>query len=150
MISIENSEASIADVTQSIASINRTEKAYFAVYNLARRRMANFYLELNTPEGRDTFRRDIEAEIKLDDQLHELQDVISDSLLEEVITKIRLEAFYINQLLPRIIDEQDAKLRSDFLSNSGLDRFQIEELESEYVEMRAFPPQLLDVVRRPG
>ena len=149
MISIENNEASITDVTDSIASINRTEKAYFAVYNLARRRMANFYLELNTPEGRDTFRRDIEAEIKLDEKLSELQDVISDALLEEVITKIRLEAFYINQLLPRIIDEQDAKLRSDFLSNSGLDRFQIEELESEYVEMRAFPQQLLDVVRRP-
>jgi uncharacterized protein (TIGR04442 family) len=81
--------------------------------------------------------------------MHDLQDAITESLLEEVITKIRLEAFYINQLLPRIIDEQDAKLRSDFLSNSGLDLFQIEELESEYFEMRAFPPQLLDAVRRP-
>jgi uncharacterized protein (TIGR04442 family) len=149
LISIENNEMSIADVTQSIASINRSERAYFAVYSLARRRMANFYLELNTSEGRDTFRREIKAEIEHDEQMHDLQDAITESLLEEVITKIRLEAFYINQLLPRIIDEQDAKLRSDFLSNSGLDLFQIEELESEYFEMRAFPPQLLDVVRRP-
>ena len=69
------------------------------------------------------------------------------SRLEEVITKIRLEAFYINQLLPRIIDEQDARLRHDFLFNSGLDRFQVEELESEYFEMRAFPPQLLETIR---
>ncbi|MEA2465535.1 MAG: hypothetical protein QOJ98_3282, partial [Acidobacteriota bacterium] len=60
------------------------------------------------------------------------------------------EAFYINQLLPRIVDEQDARLRNDFLSNSGLDRFQIEELESEYFEMRAFPPQLLDAIQRPA
>jgi uncharacterized protein (TIGR04442 family) len=149
LISIENNEMSIADVTQSIASINGSERAYFAVYNLARKRMANFYLELNTAEGRETFRREIKAEIAHDEQMGVLQDVITESLLEEVITKIRLEAFYINQLLPRIIEEQDAKLRSDFLSNSGLDLFQIEELESEYFEMRAFPPQLLDAVRRP-
>jgi uncharacterized protein (TIGR04442 family) len=147
LISVENNEMSIADVVESITSINRTERAYFAVYNLARRRMANFYLELNTHEGRDTFRREIKAEIAHDVELHELQDVITESLLEEVITKIRLEAFYINQLLPRIVDDQDAKLRNDFLSNSGLDRFQVEELESEYFEMRAFPPQLLEAIR---
>lgn len=150
MISMENNEASITDVTQSIAAINRSERAYFNAYNLARKRMANFYLELNTPEGRETFRREMQAEIGLDEEMRELQDVITEPLLEEVITKIRLEAFYINQLLPRIIDEQDARLRSDFLSNSGLDRFQIEELESEYFEMRAFPSQLLEIIQRPG
>ena len=147
LISVENNEMSIADVVQAITGINRTERAYVAVYSLARRRMANFYLELNTPEGRETFRREIKAEIAHDEKLHELQDVITEPLLEEVITKIRLEAFYINQLLPRIVDDQDAKLRNDFLSNSGLDRFQVEELESEYFEMRAFPPQLLEAIR---
>lgn len=150
MISLESNESSIADVTLSIAGINRSERAYFAVYSLARKRMANFYLELNTPEGRETFRREIKAEIDQENEIRELQDVITEPLLEEVITKIRLEAFYINQLLPRIIDDQDAKLRNDFLSNSGLDRFQIEELESEYFEMRAFPQQLLDAIQRPA
>ncbi|MCU1229673.1 MAG: hypothetical protein JWO97_2557, partial [Acidobacteria bacterium] len=150
LISIQNNEASLADVTQSIAELNRNERGYFAVYRLARRRMANFYLELNTPEGRETFRREIRAEITHDETLKELQDVIGEPLLEEVITKIRLEAFYINQLLPRIIDEQNAQLRTDFLSNSGLDRFQIEELESEYFELRDFPPQLLEAIQRPS
>jgi len=144
LISIQNNEASLADVTQSISAINRAERAYVAVYELARRRMSNFYLELNTPEGRETFRREIKAEMAGDFE-HE----ITESLLDEVITKIRLEAFYINQLLPRIIEEQDARLRNDFLSNSGLDRFQIEELESEYFEMRAFPAQLLDAIQKP-
>jgi uncharacterized protein (TIGR04442 family) len=147
MISIENNEESIAGVVESISSLNKHERAYMAAYNLARRRMANFYLELNTAEGRETFRREIKAEIAHDPDLRELQDQITEGLLEEVITKIRLEAFYINQLLPRIIEEHDTKLRNDFLSNSGLDRFQIEELEAEYFEMRAFPPQLLEVLR---
>ena len=142
MISIENNE-------ESIASLNRHERGYFAAYNLARRRMATFYLELNTAEGRDTFRREIRSEIAHDPELHDLHDVMTEGLLEEVITKIRLEAFYINQLLPRIVDEQDTRLRSDFLSNSGLDRFQVEELESEYFEMRAFPPQMLESIQKP-
>jgi uncharacterized protein (TIGR04442 family) len=150
MISIENNEESIAGVVDSIASLNRHEKTYFAAYNLARRRMANFYLELNTAEGRETFRREIRAEIAHDPELHELHDYLTEGLLEEVITKIRLEAFYINQLLPRIVEDQDPKLRNDFLSNSGLDRFQVEELESEYFEMRAFPPQLLEAIQRPA
>ena len=150
MISIENNEESIAGVAESIAFLNRHERAYFAAYNLARKRMANFYLELNTPEGRETFRREIRAEIAHDPELHELQEFMTEGLLEEVITKIRLEAFYINQLLPRIVEEQDSRLRNDFLSNSGLDRFQVEELESEYFEMRAFPPQLLEVIQRPA
>jgi uncharacterized protein (TIGR04442 family) len=150
MISIENNEESIAGVVESITSLNRHERAYFAAYNLARRRMSNFYLELNTTEGRETFRREIKAEIAHDPDLHELQEFITEGLLEEVITKIRLEAFYINQLLPRIVEEQDRRLRNDFLSNSGLDRFQVEELESEYFEMRAFPQQLLEVLRSPN
>jgi uncharacterized protein (TIGR04442 family) len=149
LISIENNEESLAGVVDSITSLNRHERAYFAAYNLARRRMANFYLELNTAEGRETFRREIRAEIAHDPALHELQDYMSEGLLEEVITKIRLEAFYINQLLPRIIENHDVKLRNDFLSNSGLDRFQVEELESEYFEMRAFPPQLLEAIQKP-
>ena len=150
LLSMQNAEASVADVAQSIREINRNERAYFAVYRLARRRMSNFYLELNTTEGRETFRREIKGEIAHDVELDDLQDVITESLLEDVITKIRLEAFYINQLLPRIIEEHDVKMRNDFLSNSGLDRFQIEELESEYFELRAFPPQLLEVLQRPA
>jgi uncharacterized protein (TIGR04442 family) len=112
--------------------------------------MSNFYLELNTVEGRETFRREIRAEIAHDPALRELNELMTESLLEEVITKIRLEAFYINQLLPKIVEEQDVKLRNDFLSNSGLDRFQVEELEAEYFEMRAFPPQLLSSIQRPA
>jgi uncharacterized protein (TIGR04442 family) len=150
LISIENNEESIAGVVESIASLNRHERAYFAAYSLARRRMSNFYLELNTVEGRETFRREIRAEIAHDPALRELNELMTESLLEEVITKIRLEAFYINQLLPKIVEEQDVKLRNDFLSNSGLDRFQIEELEAEYFEMRAFPPQLLSSIQRPA
>ncbi len=148
LLGIDNNEATLAGVTNEIRVINHQERAYFELYKLARRRMSTFYLELNTTEGRETFRKEIAHEVSRDADLGELQAIITDELIDEVITKIRLEAFYINQLLPRIIDDQDPELRNDFLQNSGLDRFQVEELESEYFEMRAFPPELLQVIRQ--
>jgi uncharacterized protein (TIGR04442 family) len=147
LVAIDHNEASLADVAGEIEGINVQERAYFALYKLARKRMSTFYLELNTPEGRETFRKEIADEVARDRELREMHAKIDESLLDDVITKIRLEAFYINQLFPKIVDEQDAKLRNDFLMNSGLDRFQVEELESEYFELRAFPQQALQTLR---
>ncbi|MFN2441746.1 MAG: TIGR04442 family protein [Thermoanaerobaculia bacterium] len=149
IMQIDQNEATIQDVAGEIGRINRQERAYFSLYRLARRRMMSFYLELNTAEGRETFRKEIADEASRDSELRELIELIDDKLIDDVITKIRLEAFYINQLLPRIVDEQDAAIRNDFLVNSGLDRFQIEDLEEEYFEMRDFPPQLLNAIRQP-
>jgi uncharacterized protein (TIGR04442 family) len=41
---------------------------------------------------------------------------------------------YLHTLLPTIILEKNVGLREDFLENSGLDRFYVEELEREYYE----------------
>ena len=147
LMAIDSNEASLSDVVEEIRLINLQERAYFGLYRVARKRMSSFYLELNTAEGRETFRREITSEVDRDPELRGIKSQIDEELLENVITKIRLEAFYINQMLPKILEEQDARLRNDFLMNSGLDRFQVEELESEYFELRNFPPHLLQTIR---
>lgn len=147
LVAVGDNEATLAGVAEEIAKINRQECAFFQLYALARKRMTTFYLELNTAEGRDTFRREIVAETDLTPELADVIEQVDDVLIDEVITKIRLEAFYINHLLPRIIHDQDPKLRADFLANSGLDQFQVEELESEYFDMRSLPPQMLESLR---
>jgi uncharacterized protein (TIGR04442 family) len=147
LLTIDSNEASIGDVVEELQRINRMERAYMGLYRIARKRMSSFYLELNTSEGRDTFRREIAAEVERDAALRTLRHHVDEELLDEVITKIRLEAFYINQMLPKIIEEQDSRLRNDFLLNSGLDRFQVEDLEAEYFEMRNYPPHLLQLIR---
>lgn len=147
LMTIDSNEASIGDVVEELQRINRMERAYMGLYRIARKRMSSFYLELNTVEGRETFRREIAAEVERDQSLRSVREQIDEELLDEVITKIRLEAFYINQMLPKIIEEQDPRLRNDFLVNSGLDRFQIEDLESEYFELRNYPPHLLQLIR---
>lgn len=147
LMAIDSNEASLNDVVEEIRQINLQERAYFGLYRVARKRMSSFYLELNTAEGRETFRREITSEVDRDPELRGIKSQIDEELLENVITKIRLEAFYINQMLPKIIEEQDSRLRNDFLLNSGLDRFQVEELESEYFELRNYSPHLLHSIR---
>ena len=150
MTAVENNEATLANLVDDIRTINYQERAYYLLYSLSRKRMSNFYLELNTAEGRTTFRREIVAEFDVTPELANVIEYVDDKLIDEVITKIRLEAFYINNMLPRIIHEQDPRIREDFLQNSGLDLFQVEELESEYFEMRSLPPQLLQSIRVDG
>jgi len=147
LTAVEDNEATLADVESEIRTINLHERAYYQLYALARKRMSTFYLELNTAEGRETFRHEIVAESDVTPELADIIEFVDEKLIDEVITKIRLEAFYINHLLPRIIHDQDPALREDFLHNSGLDQFQVEELESEYFEMRSLPPQLLQAIR---
>ena len=60
---------------------------------------------------------------------------------------MRKESFYINHLLPIIIEKKDIILREDFLKNSGLDRFYIETIEKEYFEDKGFDTSILDQIR---
>jgi uncharacterized protein (TIGR04442 family) len=60
---------------------------------------------------------------------------IPKELFRNVVVNIKKEAIYLHNLLPRIIAERDTALREDFLDNSGLDRFYVEELEREYFEL---------------
>jgi uncharacterized protein (TIGR04442 family) len=56
-------------------------------------------------------------------------------LFRDVVVNIKKEAIYLHNLLPQIVAHRDTALREDFLENSGLDRFYVEELEREYFEL---------------
>ena len=76
------------------------------------------------------FRRDVEARLQLQGISY---DPFPDQIFCEVMINVEKELFYLQQLLPKIIAEKHYNLRDDFLLNSGLDRFYIEELEHEYL-----------------
>jgi uncharacterized protein (TIGR04442 family) len=59
-----------------------------------------------------------------------------------------MEELYLHNLLPRIIAGRDDALRDDFLKNSGLDRFYVEELEREYFEYNGLDMELLSQFRQ--
>jgi len=64
------------------------------------------------------------------------------------VVNIKKEAIYLHNLLPGIIAERDVALREDFLDNSGLDRFYVEELEREYFELNNLDMDDLYLIRK--
>ncbi|MDX1583000.1 MAG: TIGR04442 family protein, partial [Thermoanaerobaculia bacterium] len=87
LVAVGDNEATLADVADEIRRINHQERAFFQLYELARKRMSTFYLELNTTEGRDTFRREIVAESDVTPELADVIEYVDDKLIDEVITK---------------------------------------------------------------
>jgi len=57
-------------------------------------------------------------------------------------------SFYVNNLLPHIIISRDNRVREDFLTNSGLDRFYVEELERDYFDMNQIDMDILEELRK--
>ena len=73
---------------------------------------------------------------------------IPPALFRDVVVNIKKEAVYLHNLLPKIVAERDVALREDFLDNSGLDRFYVEELEREYFELNNLDMEALYQIRK--
>ena len=60
-----------------------------------------------------------------------------------MIFDIKKEVLYLRQLLPEVVACENLALRDDFIANSGLDYFHIEELEREYLQLNGLDQELL-------
>ncbi len=64
-------------------------------------------------------------------------------MFEKVLHDLYMEYLYLHELLPDIIHNGNQDLREDFFTNSGLDYFQIEEIELDYAQANNLDPDLL-------
>ncbi len=64
-------------------------------------------------------------------------------MFEKVLNDLYMEYLYLHELLPDIIHNGNQDLRKDFFTNSGLDYFQIEEIELDYAHANTLDPDLL-------
>lgn len=133
-------DASLREVIKELMMITEEEKLYRKVHTALKERMRSFFPGLDTKRGRDKIREDIAREISEKGFAGE----VTKKLFEKVFLDLRKESFYLNHLLPLIIQNKDVLLREDFLNNSGLDRFYIETLEKEYFKQRKLDPSLLE------
>jgi uncharacterized protein (TIGR04442 family) len=115
-----------------LKNIDKEEKLYKILLDHVKERIRNFYSKYNTKTEQDALREEITEEL-INKKI--LADDIPADLFRSVVVNIKKEAIYIHNLLPEIIAEKDPALREDFLENSGLDRFYVEELEREYFEL---------------
>jgi uncharacterized protein (TIGR04442 family) len=118
---------------------------YTAIHRYIKDRFKSIYAELNSKEDQEIFIQDLNREIQ---SKGIVECPVPHTVFEEIILDIRKESFYLNNLLPHIIVSRDHRVREDFLTNSGLDRFYVEELEKDYFDMNRIEEHILEEIRK--
>jgi uncharacterized protein (TIGR04442 family) len=131
LTSIEGRRLAIEELHLQLSEIDQEERIAIVLLEHVRDRIRNFYSKFTTKADQEALRREVVEELKTKKLIG---TDIPDHLFNETIFTIKKEAMYLHSLLPQIIAERNIGLREDFLDNSGLDRFYVEELERNYYE----------------
>jgi uncharacterized protein (TIGR04442 family) len=142
---IESGAIKSPEVIEQLKAIDREEQIFLILLQHVRERIRNFYSKFTTKADQQILKRELTDEL-LAKKL--IKGEINNELFNETIMTIQKEAIYLHNLLPQIIAEKSISLREDFLDNSGLDRFYVEELELEYFELNELPLDDLYQIRK--
>ncbi|MGB9080791.1 MAG: TIGR04442 family protein, partial [Desulfuromonadaceae bacterium] len=145
MMSIEAGSSTIEELHRNLKGIDREERIAIVLLEHVRARIRNFYSKFTTKADQEALRREVVEELKTKKSIGA---DIPDHLFNEIIITIKKEAVYLHSLLPQIIAEKNVGLREDFLENSGLDRFYVEELERQYYEKNDLDIEELYQIRK--
>lgn len=145
LVSIENRKSSFDDLLCKLRQVDLDERISLVLLEHVRDRIRNFYSRFSTKADQDALRREVTEELK---SKKRIQTEIPDHLFDETIFTIKKEAMYLHTLLPSIIADRNVHLREDFLENSGIDRFYVEELEREYYEKNGLDMEELYQIRK--
>ncbi|WP_020677194.1 TIGR04442 family protein [Geopsychrobacter electrodiphilus] len=137
-------QQSINDLVTELARLNEEERLFLLLLGQAKKRIRNSYSRYYTRKEQEELLNEISNELR---DTGALDQDIPIALFEDVVMHIKKEAVYLHNLLPQIISESDLCLRNDFLTNSGLDRFTIEEIEREYFSHHDLDPNALVQLR---
>lgn len=124
--------------------IHTEERLYSLVLQTAKERIRTRYSRYNTVAEQNELFEELNSELLLRGQTTQK---IDPDMFQSIIHDIKKEALYLRNLLPQIIANNDTGLRNDFLANSGLDHFYIEELEREYFELNQLATERLQQLR---
>jgi uncharacterized protein (TIGR04442 family) len=142
---IEDESGSIEQLTEQLVEIDQEERISIILLEHVRDRIRNFYSKFSTKADQEALRREVSEELKTKKRI---KNDIPVHLFNEAIFTIKKEAMYLHSLLPTIVAEKNVGLREDFLENSGLDRFYVEELEREYYEKNELDIEELYQIRK--
>lgn len=138
---VEKGYKSLTEVANHISSINEEDRIYNLLYNTAREKLKKIPGAMEGKADHDKLLKEV-----LKDLLHGGPiKKIPKEIMKRVFIALKMEIFYINDILPKIIETFDMKPREDFLHNSGFDRFYVEDIERQYMQRYDIPP---DVVKK--
>jgi uncharacterized protein (TIGR04442 family) len=133
------------EILDQLKAIDREEQLFLVLLRHVRERIRNFYSKFTTKSEQLILKTEVTEELLVKKLI---KSEINSELFSETILTIQKEAIYLHNLLPQIIAEKNIVLREDFLDNSGLDRFYVEELELEYFELNELPLEDLYQIRK--
>jgi uncharacterized protein (TIGR04442 family) len=123
-----------------ISDICRQEEQFNMLLTHTKERIRNFYSRYGTPSEQQMLLAEVVRETGLNGTV---DDELLNKLFRRVVHHVQMEELYLHNLLPRVVAGNNRALRDDFLNNSGLDRFYVEELEREYFEYNGLDMELL-------
>ncbi len=142
---IEENRLATSALLDRLLEIDEEERLFLLVREHIRDRVRNLYSRYASKANQEALKNEVTEELR---QRRLLEGEIPEGLFREIFHTIKKEAIYLHTILPQIISENDIELREDFLENSGLDRFYVEELEREYCELNLLDISELDSVRK--
>ncbi len=145
LMAIEAHVSTIEELHLQLTGIDQEERIAIVLLEHVRDRIRNFYSKFTTKADQEALRREVIEELRTKKKI---TGDIPDHLFSETVFTIKKEAMYLHSLLPQIIAERNVRLREDFLENSGLDRFYVEELEREYFEKNGLDFEELYQIRK--
>jgi len=142
---IEAGHLTVVQLREQLGAIEAQAHFEAAVLAQVKERIRNFFAPYTTTAEQAALLREVSAELR-----HKglLVGDLSPTLFRRVLVGLNKEAIYLQSLLPKIVAEGDLSLREDFLANSGLERFYVEELEREYFELNGLDMNLLYRLRK--
>jgi uncharacterized protein (TIGR04442 family) len=130
---IENSNLSLTDVVRQIMEINHEAFIYRTIRESIKNRMQRFPINLTNPLHRATLRKELTEEM-VAKRVTSAQ--IPEYIFQQVFRDLDQETTYLYNILPKMMTDPGSSLREQFLRESSLDRFYVEELEKEHFERK--------------
>ncbi len=132
------------DILAGLKELEKEQKLLLFILDNVRDKIRNNYSKFASKNDLEILKRLLTIELH-HKKLH--CDEIPDELFTKGIEIIKKEAIYYNNLLPLILRTTNRELREEFIAESGLDLFYIEELENQYCNANNIPRERLAQLR---
>jgi len=129
-----------ADILAGLRDLAIEHKLLMFILDNVRDKIRNNYSKFSSKNDLEILKRVLTIDLH-HQKLH--GDEIPDQLFNRGIEIIKKEAIYYNNLLPLILRTNNRGLREEFIAESGLDLFYIENLEKQYFNSNNIPAKRL-------
>jgi uncharacterized protein (TIGR04442 family) len=142
-----NEGKAVRTLYEHLQEISRDEQLYSEILHQAKQRIHKTYTRHLHRSQYTSLKAEVTAVLQDKNLIH---GSLPEQMFRDVMLNIEKENFYLKELFPRILAEKNVALREDFLDNSGLDRFYVEELENDYVKRHDLDGEVLETLRCPA